>query len=107
MTFYEAHKANYKWVADHFKQSKADGSSWDIEALTKELDKHFEEMYSQLELEGLKEDIEWYVDDFTDYELTDQQLYNVADRVRKSDWYHKLDRDILGGYVEEELEGGK
>lgn len=107
MTFYESHKANYKWVADHFKQSKTDGSSWDIETLAKELDKHFEEMRSQLELEYLKEDVEWYVDDFTDHELTDQQLYNVADRVRKSDWYHKLDRDILGDYVEEELAKGE
>lgn len=97
----------YKWVADNFGQSEADNPSWNIEALAEELTKHFHELYWQQELEYLKEDVENYLDGLNEYELTEQQMYNVADKIRNSEWYCSINPEDIEYYVKEELKKGE
>lgn len=92
-----------KWVGKMYGESEAYNPSWSIEALAEELAKHFHEMYWQQELEYIREDVEHYVDNHTDYELTSQQIYNIADKIRNSEWYMSIEPEDLAYYIEEEL----
>lgn len=91
----------YKWVAKNFGESEADDPSWSIDALAEELAKHFYEMYWKQELEYLKEDVENYAEG--KYNLTEQQMYNVADKIRNSEWYCSINPEDLEYYIREEL----
>lgn len=97
----------YNWVAKNFGESEAEEPSWSIEALADELNKHFHELYWQQELEYLKEDVEYYANNSTDYELTDQQIYNVADRIRNSEWYCSINPEDMAYYINEEVKKGE
>ena len=97
----------YNWVAKNFGVSEAEEPSWDIWALTDEIYKHFHELYWQQELEYLKEDVEHYVDNHTDYKLTSQQMYNVADKIRNSEWYCSINPEDLAYYINEEVKKGE
>lgn len=97
----------YNWVAKNFGESEADDPSWSIEALADELNKHFHELYWQQELEYLKEDVEYYANNSTDYKLTDQQMYNVADKIRNSEWYCSINPEDMAYYINEEVKKGK
>lgn len=97
----------YNWVKQNFGESEADDPSWSIEALANELAKHQHEFYWQQELEYLKEDVEHYVNNSTDYKLTDQQMYNVADKIRNSEWYCSINPEDIAYYIGEELKKGE
>lgn len=96
----------YDWVAKNFGESEADDPSWDIDALADELNNHFHEMYWQQELEYLKEDVDNYAKR-NNYELTEQQAYQVADDIRNSEWYCCINPEDLEFYVQEELKRGE
>ncbi len=93
----------YKWVEKNFGKSEADNPSWNIEALAEELDKHFHELYWQQELEYIKEDVENYLDGLNVYQLTEEQLYNVAENIRNSEWYCSINPEDIEYYVKQEL----
>ena len=110
-TFYEA---IYEWVAENFGQSEADDPSWCIEALANHLSKTDikpdelnaytkSNVYRTLEQHYIEEDVETYATDH-DYKLTDQQIRNVADRIRNSDWYCSISAEDMEWYIKRELE---
>ena len=92
----------YDWVAENFGESEAEDPSWSIEALAEELNKHFHELYWKQELEYIKEDVEYYAEN-NNLKLTDQQKYNVADKIRNSEWYCSINPEDLYYYITEEL----
>ena len=108
----------YKWVAKNFGESEAEDPSWSIDALAEELASHQHELYWQQELEYLKEDVENYVNGLDAYdkrqlfggldkykwELTEQQIYNVADEIRNSEWYCSIDPIMLHEYIKREIQ---
>lgn len=93
----------YNWVEKNFGKSEADDPSWSIEALAEELDKHFHELYWQQELEYIKEDVANFLDGLDEHQLTDEQLYNVAENIRNSEWYCSIDPGDIEYYVNQEL----
>lgn len=100
-------KIIYEWVGKNFGTQEAEDPSWNIEALAEEINKHFHELYWQQELEYLKEDVENYLDGLNEYELTEQQMYNVADKIRNSEWYCSINPEDIEYYVREELKKGE
>lgn len=96
-------KIIYNWVEKNFGTSEAEDPSWDIKALAEEINKHFHELYWQQELEYIKEDVEYYVNEYGEYELTDKQMYAVADKIRNSEWYCSINPEDIEYYVKEEL----
>ena len=95
-------KIIYNWVAKNFGESEAEDPSWSIEALAEELNKHQHELYWAQELEYLKEDVENFIDG-TEYKLSEQQKYNVADKIRNSEWYCSINPEDMEYYIKEEL----
>lgn len=79
----------------------------EVRGLAKELDKHFHELYWQQELEYLKEDVENFIDGLNEYELTEQQMYAVADRIRNSEWYCSINPEDMEYYIKDVLERSK
>lgn len=102
----ELKKIIYDWVAKNFGESEADDPSWSIDALAEELAKHQHELYWRQELEYLKEDVEYFINEHN-IKLTEQQKYNVADKIRNSEWYCSINPEDLEYYVNEELKKGK
>jgi hypothetical protein len=114
-------KIIYDWVKNNFGESEADDPSWNIEDLAKEIAKHQHEFYWQRELEYLEEDVRNYVEgldaydkrllfgglDNHEWKLTEQQVYNVADEIRNSEWYCSIDPIMLREYIRRELEIAK
>lgn len=114
-------KIIYNWVAENFGENEAEDPSWSIDDLAEELAKHQHEMYWQQELEYLKEDVENYVNgldaydkrqlfgglDNNKWELSEQQIYNVADEIRNSEWYCSIDPIMLYEYIKREVELAK
>ena len=96
-----------KWVGEMYGTQEAEDPSWSVEALAEELAKHFHEMYWKQELEYLKEDVENYLDGLNEYTLTEQQMYNVADKIRNSEWYCSINPEDIEYYVKRELEIAK
>ena len=78
-------------------------------------------MYWEQEFEYLKEDVENYVNgldaydkrqlfgglDNNKWELSEQQIYNVADEIRNSEWYCSIDPIMLYEYIKREVELAK
>lgn len=91
-----------EWVKKNYGEHEAYDPCYDIEALAKELTKHFHEMYWEQELEYLKEDVENYAEG--KYKLNKQQVYNVADKIRNSEWYCSINPEDLEYYIKQELE---
>lgn len=114
MTFYDIIR---KWVADNYGQSEADDPSWDIEALAKHLsesDIHPDELSAMTKSRVYKELDQHYVEeDVADYaermgvELTEQQIGNVADDIRNSEWYCSISGEDLEYYINQELKKGE
>lgn len=113
-TFYDI---IYKWVADNFGQSEADNPSWNIKALADHLsrsDINPDELnaytkslvYSTLDQHYVEEDVETYAD-ARDIKLTSQQIHNVADKIRNSDWYMSINAEDMDWYIKRELEKGE
>lgn len=100
------YKIIYNWVADNFGESEAQDPSWDIKALAEEISKHQHELYWQQELEYLKEDVEYYVNEHDEYELNEQQMYAVADKIRNSEWYCSINPEDMEYYINEEMHKG-
>lgn len=100
-------KIIYEWVKRYFGRSEADDPSWNIKDLSKELVSHFHELYWKQELEYLKEDVENFVDGLDEYSLTEQQMYNVADKIRNSEWYCSINPEDMEYYIREELKKGE
>lgn len=95
-----------EWIEKNYGGHERHDPCYDIKALAKELDEHFHELYWQQELEYLKEDVENYVDGLNEYELTEKQMYAVADKIRNSDWYCSIDPEDMEYYIREELKKG-
>lgn len=95
------------WIKKNYGEHERYNPCYDIKALAKELDKHFHELYWQQELEYLKEDVEYYANNSTDYKLTDQQIYNVADKIRNSEWYCSINPEDMEYYIKEEVKKGE
>jgi hypothetical protein len=107
----------YKWVADNFGQSEADDPSWSIKALADHLSKSDidpnelnaytkSNVYGTLDQHYVEEDVENYAND-RDIKLTPQQIHNVADRIRNSDWYMSINIEDIEWYIKRELEKGE
>lgn len=94
------------WVLDNFGESEAEDPSWNIEALAKELAGKFHDLYWAQELEYIKEDVKAYAKSH-DYNLTDKQMYSVADEIRNSDWYCSINVEDMDWYIKRELEIAK
>lgn len=92
-------KIIYEWVKANFGENEADDPSWNIEALAEELAKHQHEFYWQQELEYLKEDVEYYADEHGYKSLTEQQKYDVADKIRNSEWYCSINPEDMEFYI--------
>lgn len=111
-------KIIYEWVKQNFGESEADDPSWSIEALAEELAKHQHELYWEQELEYLKEDVENYINGLDDYdkrqlfggldkykwELSEKDMYAVADEIRNSEWYCSIDPIMLHEYIKREIQ---
>lgn len=113
-TFYEA---IYEWVAENFGQSEADDPSWSIEALADHLSKTDikpdelsaytkSNVYGTLDQRYVEEDVADYAERMG-VELTEQQIGNVADRIRNSDWYCSISAEDMEWYIKRELEIAK
>ena len=114
----EFKKFLHEWVSKMYGQSEADDPSWSIEALAEELAKHQHELYWKQELEYLKEDVENYVNgldaydkrqlfgglDNNKWELSEKQMYAIADEIRNSEWYCSIDPIMLHEYVKREIQ---
>lgn len=94
----------YNWVADNFGESEADDPSWSIDALADELVRAdlIYDIYQRIEIEYLREDVKYYADEH-DYKLTEQQVHNVAEKIRNSDWYCNINADDMEYYINREL----
>lgn len=114
-TFYDI---IYQWVAENFGQSEADDPSWNIKALAEHLrrsDIDPDELnaytkstvYADLDQHYIEEDIENYIDGLNVYELTPQQIHNVADKIRNSEWYMSINPEDMEWYIKRELEKGE
>lgn len=95
------YKIIYNWVADNFGQSEADDPSWNIDALAGELDRHFHDLWWEEEMKYLEEDVKTYAHDH-DIKLTKQQIHNVAENIRLSEWYCSIDPEKIECYIKEE-----
>lgn len=100
------YKIIYDWVFDNFGMEEANDPSWNIDELAREISKHSYELYSQQELEYLKEDVDNYTED-NDYKLDEKQKYAVADKIRNSEWYCSINPEDLDYYINEELKKGE
>lgn len=111
-------EAIYEWVADHFGQSEADDPSWNIEALADHLNKTDikpdelnaytkSSVYSTLDQHYVEEDVEYYAKEVKNIDLTDQQISNVADELRNSDWYCSISAEDMEWYINQELKKEK
>lgn len=109
-TFYEA---IYEWVADNFGQSEANDPSWSIEALADHLnntDIKPDELnantksavYSALDQSYVEQDVAEYAEHMG-VELTGQQIGNIADNIRNSDWYCSISAEDMEWYINREL----
>ena len=106
-----------EWVADNFGQSEADDPSWSIEALADHL-RHSDiapdelnaytksNVYANLDQHYIEEDVETYASD-RGINLTEQQIRNVADKIRNSEWYCSINPEDIEYYVKEELKKGE
>ncbi len=101
-------KRIYEWVKENFGESEADDPSWNIEALADELSKadFIHDIYWSIELEYLKEDVEYYASEYN-CKLTERQMYAVADKIRNSEWYCSINPEDMEYYIKEELKKGK
>lgn len=103
-----------KWVADNFGTQEADDPSWNIKALADHL-RHSDidpgelnaytksTVYADLDQHYIEEDVENYIDGLNVYELTPQQIHNVADKIRNSEWYMSINPEDIEYYIKEEL----
>ena len=106
-----------KWVADNFGESEAEDPSWNIEALAEhlrrsdidpgELNAYTKSVvYAKLDQHYIEEDVETYASD-RGINLTEQQIYNVADKIRNSDWYMSINAEDMEWYINQELKKGE
>lgn len=113
-TFYEA---IYEWVADSFGTQEAEDPSWNIEALADHLSKTDikpdelnaytkSNVYSMLDQHYVEEDVADYAESMG-VELTEQQIGNVADNIRNSDWYCSISAEDMEWYINRELKIAK
>ena len=82
------------WVGKNFGIQEIEDPSWNIEALAHEIAKHQHELYWEQELAYLEEDVERYASD-EGYDLTPQEIFMVADRIRNSEWYCSLEPECV------------
>lgn len=94
----------YDWVKENFGESEAEDPSWNIDALADRLTKAelIYDIYQRVDMGFLKEDVKRYADGH-DYKLTEQQVYNVADKIRNSDWYCSINAEDMEYYIDREL----
>lgn len=99
----------YNWVKENFGESEADDPSWSIDELARELANHFRDLYWKQELEYLKEDVDYYAENNGHNDLTEEQRYSIADRIRNSEWYCSVASDDMEYYInlEKELSKGE
>lgn len=95
------YKIIYNWVADNFGQSEADDPSWSIDALAEEIDRHFHDLWWEEEMKYLEEDVKTYAHDH-DIKLTEQQIHDVAEDIRLSEWYCSINPEEIERYIKEE-----
>lgn len=100
-------KIIYEWVKENYGESEANDPSWSIVELANHIANNFHELYWFQELEYLKEDVGMYAEDNGYFDLTDQQIYNVADKIRNSEWYCSINPEDMEYYIEEELKKGE
>lgn len=101
-------KIIYEWVKENYGESEANNPSWSIVELANHIANKFHELYWQQELEYIKEDVEYYVENYTtDIKLTDKQMYAVADKIRNSEWYCSINPEDIEYYAREEMKKGE
>lgn len=105
------------WVGKNFGESEAEDPSWNIEALAEHL-RHSDiapdelnaytksNVYANLDQHYIEEDVETYATD-RGIDLTEQQIRNVADKIRNSDWYMSINAEDMDWYIKRELEKGE
>lgn len=109
------HDIIYEWVEQNFGQSEADDPSWNIEALADHLSRSDidpdelsagtkSRVYADLDQHYVEEDVQACAAD-RGITLTPQQVHDVADRIRYSDWYMGIPREDMDYYIDKELEG--
>lgn len=97
----------YNILSGYIKRRYVPLDDYEVHMLAKELNKHFHELYWQQELEYLKEDVENYIDGLNEYELTEQQMYTVADKIRNSEWYCSINPEDMEYYIKDVIERSK
>lgn len=97
-------KIIYEWVKENYGESEANNPSWSIVELANHITSKFHELYWEQEMEYLKEDVRCFADG--KYNLTEQQVYNVADKIRNSEWYCSINPEDMEYYINEELKKG-
>lgn len=91
-----------KWVGKSYGSQEMEDPSWNIDELAKELASHFGEMYWNNELENIKDAVK-LIATGEGYELTDDQLQNVAEEVQNSSWYADISPSDVLNLIEEEV----
>lgn len=113
-TFYEA---IIEWVGKNYGTQEAEDPSWDIEALADHLSKSDIKpdelnaytksvVYSTLDQSYVEEDVADYAERMG-VKLTEQQIGNVADNIRNSEWYCSINPEDMEYYIREELKKGE
>ena len=113
-TFYEA---IHEWVGKTYGTQEFEDPSWDIEALADHLsDTDIEpdelnaytksNVYSTLDQHYVEEDVANYAESMG-VKLTEQQIGNVADNIRNSDWYCSIGAEDMDWYIKRELKIAK
>ena len=111
-TFYEA---IYEWVGKTYGTQEADDPSWSIKALADHLNNTDikpdelnaytkSNVYSTLDQHYVEENVEEYANG-RGIKLTRQQVGNVAENIRNSEWYCSINAEDMDWYIKRELKG--
>lgn len=95
-----------EWVKKNFGQSEAEDPSWNIEALADYLAGVAGSVYAIIDQGYVETDVRDYAERMG-YKLTEQQIGNVADKIRNSDWYCSISSEDMEWYIRQELEKGE
>lgn len=88
------------WIKKNYGEHERYNPCYDIKALAKELDRHFHDLWWKEEMRYLEEDVETYARDH-DIELTEQQVHDIAEDIRLSEWYCSIDPENMEYYIKQ------
>lgn len=99
----EFYNVLYRYVADNYGESEADDPSYNLEDLARELADKFYRIKDKWELDCIAEDVASVAEDH-DIELTDKELYAIANEYRYSEAYCAMDRESIYYFIKREKE---